>query len=70
MEHIESLVKEIKGMSPEGTLASACREFTIQHRKIPADPEFRFGPECAAKRQGPKEIPGLWSITTAELGVM
>ena len=59
MDHIESLIKEVKeGRSPEGRLAIACKEFTIQHSKTPADPEFRFGPEWADKKQGSKEIHG------------
>ena len=61
---IESLIKEVReGRSPEGLLASACKEFTNQHSAAAADPRLRFGPEWVAKRQEPKGIPGfeeLW----------
>ena len=60
MEHIESLIKEVReGRSPEGMLASACKEFTNQHSATAADPKLRFGSEWVAKKQGPKEIVGL-----------
>ena len=63
MEHIESLMKEVRaGRSPEGMLASACKEFTNQHSATAADLGLRFGPEWAVKKQGPKEISGLETL--------
>ena len=60
MGYIETRIIEVReGRSPEGILLSAWREVTNRHSAAAADPRLRFGPEWAAKRHGPKEIPGL-----------